>query len=44
MKMEQHSHSLILINIEETMQWLSLPMHTGSYVIAHCGGSSDHER
>ena len=23
------------------MQWVGLPMHTGAYVIAHCGGSFD---
>ena len=28
-------------NIKDTMEWLGLPRHTGSIVIAHCGGSFD---
>ena len=32
---------LTFSSIEETMQWLNLPIHTGAYVIAHCGGGFD---
>ena len=28
-------------NIQDTMNWLGLPRHKGSIVIAHCGGSFD---
>ena len=31
----------IFSSIEDTMAWLGLPINTGAYVIAHCGGSFD---
>ena len=31
----------IFSSIEDTMGWLALPVNTGAYVVAHCGGSFD---
>ena len=33
--------TFIFSSIEDTMGWLALPVNTGAYVIAHCGGSFD---